>query len=145
MIARVMKSLAAIVFALWLSLFFVTLLPAQKEKGTSPSGPRSPFEPGKALPEPEQKAPPKTPPAKSMPIPPNKDIELRGYMQWKDVWYFSIYDIRHKESYFITKGKGESGFEVVDWEPYSHKLRLSNQGKHMILEIKEPAYKPLAG
>ena len=138
---RVVKSLISSFNVLAFSAFAVTSLPAQQVKPPAPLRTKSPFEPGKTLPKAEPKKAPfiqKT----TTSTPPNNDIELRGYMQWNGVWYFSIYDRSNRESHFITKGKGESGFEVVEWEEFSHKLKLSNHGKLMILGLKEPAYKP---
>jgi hypothetical protein len=130
----------------WLTCFLCFLascarnpLTAKETNTAMPSAKRSPFEPLNSVPKTTAKA---TTPAlvEVTNLPPVK-VELRGYMQWKGDWYFSIHDLDNRETYWITKKQGAGGFEYQDWGEFTNKLKLSYQGREITLQLKKPDYK----
>ncbi len=107
--------------------------------GNSPS----PFEP----PTPHRpKGPVIKPTAPAKPrVPIKTNLELRGIMQWRDSWYFSIYDKVDRESHWITQTTGveEKQIEVKDWDEFTSKLKLAVYGQSIELKLKERSDRPV--
>ena len=135
MIARILQSCLLVPL---ITLSGVALPAAGQDAGNTRS---SPFEPP-ARPSAKQIATPATPPKPPKPL--NTNLELRGIMQWRETWHFSIHDRSTKESYWISREEGVEGFEVGQWDEFSGKLKLKDG---TVLELKEPSGKsiPIAG
>ena len=128
-------------FAFLLSALAGILLTLPVASQDASSNGSSPFEPPTRPPTKKIATPaPKPTPPKPL----NTNLELRGIMQWKETWHFSIHDRSTKESYWITQEEGVEGFEVGKWDEFTGKLKLKDG---TVLELKEPNGKsiPIAG